>query len=146
MILKYICFFVNLLELVSRAWQTICLDFVIQKVLLMSCLLREIIWYNNFPLQKNPCLWKFLGGGGSLHPPAPKPLDSTALLALFCLCLIDNFTMTNFLHYPKTFKRAKLMTFPRGQIKKVMNFALYFDIHWYGLALLLQAVRWIELL
>ena len=137
----------------SRAWQTICLDFVIQKVLLMSCLLREIIWYNNFPLQKNPCLWKFLGGGGgelaTPHPfptPAPKPLDSTALLALFYLCLIDNFTMTNFLHYPKTFKRAKLMTFPRGQIKKVMNFALYFDIHWYGLALLLQAVRWIELL
>ena len=136
----------------SRAWQTICLDSVIQKVLLMSCLLREIIWYNNFPLQKNPCLWKFLGEGGGLatpHPfptPAPKPLDSTALLALFYLCLIDNFTMTNFLHYPKTFKRAKLMTFLRGQIKKVMNFALYFDIHWYGLALLLQAVRWIELL
>ena len=91
------------------------------------------------------------GGGGCTPPPratphpfptpAPKPLDSTALLALFYLCLIDNFTMTNFLHYPKTFKRAKLMTCPRGQIKKVMNFALYFDIHWYGLALLLQAVR-----
>ena len=43
--------------------------------------------------------------------------------------------MTNFLDYPLTFRWAKLLVLnmiskvPRGQIKKAMNFALWFDIH-----------------
>ena len=35
---------------------------------------------------------------------------------------------------------------PIGQIKKVMSFALWADIYWYGLALFLQAVLWIDVL
>ena len=33
---------------------------------------------------------------------------------------------------------------PRGQVRKVINFALWFDIQWYGLALFLHAAWWIE--
>ena len=41
---------------------------------------------------------------------------------------------------------AKLLTLnifsevPRGQIKKVLSFTLWFDLHWYGLASFLHAV------
>ena len=54
--------------------------------------------------------------------------------------------------YPQTLRRAKLLTLnmfsevPRGQIERVINFALWFDIHWYDLALFLHAVCWIEML
>ena len=45
------------------------------------------------------------------------------------------------MHYPQTFSWAKLLTLnmfskvPCGRIKKVINFAFWFDIRWYGLAL-----------
>ena len=45
--------------------------------------------------------------------------------------------MTNFLHYPQTFKWTKCLTSnmfseaPRGQIKKVMIFALWVGMDWY---------------
>ena len=54
--------------------------------------------------------------------------------------------MTNFLHYPLTFKWAKLLIVnmfsedPRGQIKKDTSFTLWFDLHWHGLALFSHAV------
>ena len=48
--------------------------------------------------------------------------------------------MTNFLHYPQTFKWVKCLISnmyskaPRGQIKKVMIFACdWFDMDWYDL-------------
>ena len=56
-------------------------------------------------------------------------------LSYFTLCLTDNPTMTNFLHYPPTFKRAKLLTSnmfsdaSRSQVKKVKSFTLEFDMH-----------------
>ena len=48
------------------------------------------------------------------------------------------------LHYLQTFSWAKLSTLdmfskvPRGQIKKVINFAFWSNIYWYGLALFLH--------
>ena len=54
--------------------------------------------------------------------------------------------MTNFLHYAQTFTWAKLLTLNMFS-KKVINFALWFDIiHWYGLALFLRDIWWIEML
>ena len=74
-------------------------------------------------------------------------------LSYFTLRLTGNLAMTNFLYYPQTYIRwAKLLILnmfsnvPRGQVKKVMNFALWSDIRWYGLALFLDAVWWIEML
>ena len=68
-------------------------------------------------------------------------------LNYFTLRLTNNFTMTvTSLHYPQTIRLVKLLTLnmvskvPRGQIKKVFNFVLWFDIHWYGLSLLLNTV------
>ena len=59
----------------SRLWQTICIDFVIQNGLLMPCLLREIYNITIFLCKKSSCLWKFLGWGGGLQPlPAPQSL------------------------------------------------------------------------
>ena len=70
------------------------------------------------------------------------------------LFLTDNLTMTNFLHYPQTFKWTKCLTSnmfseaPPDQVKKVMIFALWFGMDWYGFALFLHAdvVWWIDLL
>ena len=65
-------------------------------------------------------------------------------LSYFSSCLIDNLAMTNFLHYPLTFNWAKLLILdmfskvPRGQIKKVTSFTLWFDLHSYGFALFLH--------
>ena len=68
------------------------------------------------------------------------------------MCLTDNLSMTKFLHYPPTFKWAKCLTSnmfseaPRGQIKKVNNLRLWFDMNLYGFALFLHAdvVWWID--
>ena len=55
----------------------------------------------------------------------------------FTLCLKDNLTMTNFLHYLPTLRWAELLILNmfskvlRGQIKKVMNFTsdfIYVDM------------------
>ena len=61
--------------------------------------------------------------------------------------------MTDFLHYPQTFKWTKCLTSdrfsgaPRDQIKKVVFFALWFGMNWYAFALFLHAdVCWIEVL
>ena len=66
-------------------------------------------------------------------------------LSYFSLFLTDNLTMTNFLHYPQTFKWTKCLTSnmsseaPRGQIKKVMIFALWSSMSWYSFALFVHA-------
>ena len=52
------------------------------------------------------------------------------------------------LHYPQTFRWGKLLTsnmFPKVPCGQ-MNFALWFDIHCYSLALFLHAVYWVEML
>ena len=75
-------------------------------------------------------------------------------LSYFSLFLTDNLTMTNFSHYPQTFKWTKCLTSkmsseaPRGQIKKVVIFALWFGMNWYGFALFLHVdvVWWTEVL
>ena len=75
-------------------------------------------------------------------------------LSYLSLFLTDNLTMTNFLHYPQTFKWTKCLTSNMfsealpGQIKEVMIFALWFGMDWYGFALFLHAdvVWWIDLL
>ena len=62
--------------------------------------------------------------------------------------------MTNFLHYPQTFKWTKCLTSnmfseaPPDQVKRVMIFALWFGMDWYGFALFLHAdvVWWIDVL
>ena len=62
--------------------------------------------------------------------------------------------MTYFLHYPQTFKWSKCLTSnmfsetPRGQIKNVVIFALWFGMNWYGFALFLHVdvVWWTEVL
>ena len=69
-------------------------------------------------------------------------------LSYFSMSLTDNFTMNNFLYYPQTFKWTKFLTSnmyseaPRGQIKKVMIFAFWFDINWYGFAVFLPLMNW----
>ena len=58
-------------------------------------------------------------------------------LNFFSLCLTNTLTMIYFLHYPPIFTRATLLTLnmfskvPCGQ--KVINFASWLDINWYGL-------------
>ena len=74
------------------------------------------------------------------------------ILNYFTLCLTDNLTMTNFFTLPPKFSWAKLLTLNmfskvlRGQIKKVINFAFWSNIYWYGLALFLHDIWWIEML
>ena len=57
-----------------------------------------------------------------------------------------------FLEPSQTFSWAKLSTVnmfskvPRGEIKKVVNFAFWSNRYWYGLALLLHDIWWIEML
>ena len=86
-------------------------------------------------------------------PKAPRDnFEFGGNLSYFSLCLTDNLSMTNFLHYPPTFKWAKCLTSnmfseaSRGQIKKVMIFALWFGMNSYGLVLFLHAdvVWWID--
>ena len=80
--------------------------------------------------------------------------DFRGNLSYFSLFLADSLTMTNFLHYPQTFKWTKCLTSnmfseaPLDQIKKVVIFALWFGMNWYGFALFLHAdvVWWIEVL
>ena len=73
-------------------------------------------------------------------------------LRYFTLYLTDNLRMTNFWNHFLNFSWAYLLTLnifskvPRGQTKKVMNFTLWNDIHFNGLALFLIAVWWIEML
>ena len=72
----------------------------------------------------------------------------------FTLYLTDKLTMTNFLLYlyPLTYRWALHLTLnifskvPHGQIKKVMNFTFWSDIHLNGLALFLHDVWWIEII
>ena len=73
------------------------------------------------------------------------------ILNYFTLCLTDNLTMANFLTLLTL--PTLLLTFlnmfsevPRGQIKEVINFAFWSDIHWYGLAIFLHDIWWIEML
>ena len=62
--------------------------------------------------------------------------------------------MTNFLHYPQTFKWTKCLTSnmfseaPHGQIKNVAILALWFGMNWYCFVLFLHAdiARWTEVL
>ena len=62
----------------------------------------------------------------------------------FTFCFTYNLTMTN-LHYPQLLAELKLLSLnmfskvPRGQIKKVRNFTLWFDVHSYGLVFLILA-------
>ena len=67
------------------------------------------------------------------------------ILNYFTLCLTDNLTMNNFFTLPPTAKLSTLNMFskvPRGQIKKVINFAFWSNIYWYGLV----DIWWIEML
>ena len=81
------------------------------------------------------------------------PRDIFEFRSYLIFCLTDNLAMTYFWHYPPIFKWAKCLTSnmfseaSRGQIKKVMIFALWFDMNWNSLALLLHAdvVWWIDL-
>ena len=81
------------------------------------------------------------------------PRDIFEFRSYLILCLTDNLAMTYFWHYPPIFKWAIFLTSnmfseaSRGQIKKVMIFALWFDMNWNSLALLLHAdvVWWIDL-
>ena len=106
MIMKYTCFFVNLKKLVSPAWQTICIDFVIQNGLLMPCLLREIIWYNNFPLQKKIIVFENFWGWVAPSP-IPLPPDSMALKIKISIVAVAAYPVDTGrkLNVHKTFRR-----------------------------------------
>ena len=79
------------------------------------------------------------------------PLDSFkfwGVLSYFTLCVTDNWPWLTSLHYPQTFSWANLKfstlnmfsKVPRAQIKKVINFIFWSDVHWYGLALFLHDI------
>ena len=69
---------------------------------------------------------------------------------VFGIILISNLTITNFLHYPLTFKWAKCLTLsmfsetPGGQV--IYDLHLWFEMNLYDLALFLHAdfVWWID--
>ena len=62
-------------------------------------------------------------------------LKSGADLLYLISYLTDVLTVTNFFTLPRTFSWSELLTLnmfskvPQGEIKKVINFALRFDIH-----------------
>ena len=69
-------------------------------------------------------------------------------LSYFSLCLTDNLTMTNFLHYPPTFKWTKCSTSnmfskaPRGQIKKVI--VIWYEFIWLSFIFKCWCCLWID--
>ena len=78
----------------SCAWQTICIDFVIQNGLLMPCLPYCVKSYNNnLPLQKKIIVFENFSEVAT--PPQPPSPDSTAVLYI-CIYFLTVFLDLSF--------------------------------------------------